>query len=39
MFRKRSNFNDLNKFGYSLKQIIEERGTEGMKRVIEAAIS
>jgi len=32
---RRPNFNDLNKFGYSLKQIIEERGTEDMKKVME----
>lgn len=33
---KRPNFNDLNKFGYSLKRIIEERGTEEMKKAMEA---
>lgn len=33
---KHPDFNDLNKFGYSLKRIIEERGTEDMKRVMEA---
>ncbi|AEN89412.1 Ankyrin repeat protein [Priestia megaterium WSH-002] len=33
---KHSDFNDSNKFGYSLKRIIEERGTEDMKKVMEA---
>ncbi|MCA1057598.1 ankyrin repeat domain-containing protein [Rossellomorea aquimaris] len=33
---KHPNFNDLNKFGYSLKRIIEERGTEDMKKTLEA---
>lgn len=33
---KRPDFNDLNNFGYSLKRIIEERGTEDMKKVMEA---
>lgn len=33
---KSPNFNDLNKFGYSLKRIIEERGTEDMKKAMEA---
>lgn len=31
---KRPNLNDSNKFGYSLKHLIEERGTEDMKRAI-----
>ncbi|MCM3793700.1 ankyrin repeat domain-containing protein [Priestia megaterium] len=33
---KHPDFNDSNKFGYSLKRIIEERGTEDMKKVMEA---
>ncbi|EIT87458.1 ankyrin repeat-containing protein [Fictibacillus macauensis ZFHKF-1] len=32
---KRPNFNDENKFGYSLRKIIEERGTEDLKKVME----
>ncbi|MFZ0577912.1 MAG: ankyrin repeat domain-containing protein, partial [Psychrobacillus psychrotolerans] len=32
---KRPNINDLNKSGYSLKYLIEERGTDDMKKVIE----
>ncbi|MCG1021458.1 ankyrin repeat domain-containing protein [Sutcliffiella horikoshii] len=33
---KRPNINDLNRYGYSLKRIIEERGTEDMKEALEA---
>jgi ankyrin repeat protein len=33
---KRPNFNDSNKFGCSLKQVIEERGTEDMKKVMKS---
>lgn len=32
---KRPNINDLNKSGYSLKYLIEERGTDDMKKVME----
>jgi len=33
--KKHPNINDLNKSGYSLKYLIEERGTEDMKKVME----
>lgn len=32
---KRLNINDLNKSGYSLKYLIEERGTDDMKKIME----
>ncbi|MEK4628236.1 ankyrin repeat domain-containing protein [Solibacillus sp. FSL R7-0682] len=35
---KRPNFNDVNKHGISLKQLIEERGTEEMKKAMEGII-
>ncbi|MFJ7973560.1 ankyrin repeat domain-containing protein [Psychrobacillus sp. NPDC096389] len=33
--KKRPNMNDLNKSGYSLKELIEERGTDDIKKVVE----
>lgn len=34
--KRQPNINDLNKFDYTLKEIIKERGTEDMKKVLEA---
>ncbi|MGE7631406.1 ankyrin repeat domain-containing protein [Bacillus paramycoides] len=35
---KRPNINDENKFGYSLRYLIEERGTDDMKKILEVII-
>lgn len=36
--RKRPNINDENKYGYSLRYLIEERGTDDMKKVLEMIV-
>lgn len=36
--RKRPNINDENKYGYSLRDLIEERGTDDMKKVLEMIV-
>ncbi|HDR7786766.1 MULTISPECIES: ankyrin repeat domain-containing protein [Bacillus] len=35
---KRPNINDENKYGYSLRDLIEERGTDDMKKVLEMIV-
>lgn len=35
---KRPNINDENKFGYSIRYLIEERGTDDMKKILEVII-
>ncbi|HFJ9469761.1 ankyrin repeat domain-containing protein [Bacillus paranthracis] len=35
---KRPNINDENKYGYSLRDLIEERGTDNMKKVLEMIV-
>ncbi|MED0872009.1 MULTISPECIES: ankyrin repeat domain-containing protein [Bacillus cereus group] len=35
---KRPNINDENKYGYSLRYLIEERGTDDMKKVLEMIV-